>query len=35
MIHFGEILMIVAKEIVAYFNVITRHSFDGSKETPQ
>jgi hypothetical protein len=35
MVHFGEIIMIVAEQIVTYFNVITRHSCDGSKEIPQ
>jgi len=26
MIHFGEIVKIVAEQVVAYFKVITRHS---------
>jgi hypothetical protein len=35
MIHFGEIVNIVAEQIVAHFKVITRHSYEGSEKIPQ
>jgi hypothetical protein len=35
MIQFGEIVKIVIEEVVTYFKVITRNSFDSSEKILQ